>query len=204
MNNAIKYSLWVVICAIVIYFSIDMKPLDDQLSLSDSAKFNPQQYANHYWHNELPNDTMLAVDLAALQNAVQQQNLHKISKKVGISDYVYTFLKANGDVSAINDEYIFCETGNNTVLKIKTKYIFDSNVRNASRQIDIGEFKTIIDYNLVSKEINELIRVSLLSEINKQNLFGKKISVVGAIQIHDTTSILKNIVITPVSIELFP
>lgn len=202
MKKTLKYSLYFVLGILLIYLSVYIKPLDEHLASTSNKKFDAKQYADLYWREKLPMDINQAFNLIDLNQALQQNQLDKISKKVGISDFMYTFFYVNGKVKNIDNDFIYLITPEGDELRVKIKFIFDSNVRNASKQIDIGEFTNIIDYNLVSKEINNKIRTEVIDNLDTKNLMDANIKVVGAIQIHEITFNLDKLVITPVNIKV--
>ncbi|WP_168404556.1 DUF2291 domain-containing protein [Arthrobacter silvisoli] len=178
----------------------------DQATKAAPSTFSPASYAQEKYESEIaPDIDKRASDLATVVNAIKADPA-AAAKQYGVatgsSTPVYsvkftgtaTKPDANGLMQvtipgAPADVKIFVQTG---------PAVNGTAIRDATGKVDFSQFKNQIDYQNVGAELNNQVKKLVLANLDKTTIEGKQVSVVGAFQPINPTSL----VVTPVKIEV--
>lgn len=206
MNKPIKYILGVPAVLLVLFFSFDIKKLDEYKAADTTVTFNADEYARDVWNNELPLAVKDALEIDLLNDLLENepaQAFEEFGRKLGISKTWYFLTKGEGIVESVEDEFIRVNTGPGKQVKIATAFIFGNAVRDGSGVVDIDEFVNMTDFNNVSVVLNDIVREEVALELKSKAKPGMKLEFAGAFEIKEDELNTDSIRIIPVSAELY-
>jgi predicted lipoprotein len=158
MKKILKYSIWIIVLAFLVYNSVYFKKLD--AVKASNTKFDPISYANNYFYNKLTPALDSAIEinqLIALLKTDKENTFNKYSHALGIGNIRYFLVKGKDEVKSLNENDV--TVGN---IRIATEFVFGNAIRDASGKIDVNEFKNTMDFNNVSSQINKIVREKVL------------------------------------------
>lgn len=205
---------WVNILALVVLLaifasSISIENLDEVKARGEESSFDAPGYAEKFWQNDLLPNLDEALEINQLFTALEdnpEQTFDKYSNALGIGNIRFFMVKGQGEVIEIEDNHILVNTisdssSNNYPVRIAIEYIFGNAVRDASGKISLSEFEQTMDFNMVSAEINKLIRKEVIPQLKNEAKEGRLIEFTGAIEMNKKQVDLGQVEIIPVHIE---
>ena len=131
-----------------------------------------------------------AVELTAFIKAAKANPADaflKYTNAMGIGNYRYAFVKAEGTVTDLSEDDITLQIKIDDSLitaKLATEFIYGNAIRDASGLVDVKDFPNTMDLNNISEELNKMVRKTVLPSFKQSVKKGDKIIVTGAIEIH--------------------
>lgn len=206
MNKPIKYSLWFLAILLILFLSLDIRKLNEYKAADTTVTFDAVKYARDAWNNELPLAVKDAPEIDPLIDMLKnepQKALEEYGRKLGISKTYYFLTRGKATVGAVEDEFIWVNTGPEKQVKIATAFIFGNAVRDGSGVVDIDEFVNMTDFNNVSVVLNKIIREEVAAKLKSKVKPGMKVDFAGAFEIKEDEINTDSIRIIPVSAKLF-
>src|SRR6187402_366512 len=167
MNRYVKYLLLIVVIGLVAYKSVYVKKLSGMKATTDE-KFNANVFSKKLWEEKLPAKLGSAVELGTLIKASETNPADAFSKytnALGIGNYRYALIKAEGFVTDINEDDITLQVklGDSLMAaKLATEFIYGNAIRDASGLVDVKDFSNTMDLNNISEELNKMVRTTIL------------------------------------------
>lgn len=206
MNKSSKFflkkALFGVLGVILVYFSIEIRPLDEIKKANQ--KFDAKVFAKDFYDKTLPQAFDKAIEIKALVSAIQENKnkaFDDYSHAVSIGNVRNFLVRGEGKIIKINESDMMLES-NGLVYKMATEYIYGNAIRDASGQFDIKSFTNTEDINNIAAEINRIVRNSLIPNLKKQAKVGDAISFIGAIEMNQEHVKLDNIEVYPVKVMI--
>ncbi len=84
---------------------------------------------------------------------------------------------------------------------IVTRDIFGNAVRDASGLLNIGDFRSTMEFNAISVEINKIIREEVVPEVLREAEVGGSIRFVGAAEVNEENPEISPLHIVPVQVH---
>jgi predicted lipoprotein len=189
MNKAVKYILVMAVIGLVGYKSVYFKKLSE-IKNTSNAKFDAVKFSSKLWSDKMPAKMDSAVDLATFIRAVttdKEAAFKRYSNALGIGNYRYALIKAQGTVTAVNEDDVqvalpVADSVINAVLA--TEYIYGNAIRDASALIDVKDYPNTSDLNSISEEINKIVRTSEVPPFKKVVKKGDKVNIVAAVELN--------------------
>jgi predicted lipoprotein len=207
MNKYIKYLLLIVVFGLVAYKSVYVKKLSD-MKVATDEKFDAVAFSKKLWEEKLPAKLGSAVELATFIKAVQSNPADAFSKytnALGIGNYRYALIKAEGVVTNVNKDDITLQVklGDSLMMtKLATEFIYGNAIRDASGLVDVKDFPNTMELNNISEELNKMVRITVLPPFKTTVKKGDKIIVTGAIEIHKEHIKWSELEIIPVQLQI--
>jgi predicted lipoprotein len=207
MNKYIKYLLLIVVTGLVAYKSVYVKKLSGMEAKTDE-KFDAVAFSKKLWEEKLPAKLGSAVELGTFIKAAKANPADAFSKytnALGIGNYRYALIKAEGFVTDINEDDITLQVKLDDSLmtaKLATEFIYGNAIRDASGLVDVKDFPNTMDLNNISEELNKVVRTTLLPTFKSAVKKGDKIIVTGAIEIHKEHIKWSELEIIPVQLQI--
>ncbi len=207
MNRYIKYLLLIVVIGLVAYKSVYVKKLTG-MKVTTDKKFNAVAFSKKLWEEELPTKLGNAVELGTFIKATQANPAEAFSKytnALGIGNYRYALIKAEGFVTDINEDDITLQVKLDDSLvtaKLATEFIYGNAIRDASGLVDVKDFPNTMDLNNISEELNKMVRTTVLPTFKSAVKKDDKIIVTGAIEIHKEHIKWNELEIIPVQLQI--
>jgi predicted lipoprotein len=208
-KRIIKNIILLVILFLVGYNSIYFKKLDEVKSAAVTQKFDAVKYARNYYNRLLPTlDKSIEVNSLLSQiNTDKAKAFDAYSHALGIGNIKYFLVKGQGLVMDVNEDNISLSVkadSSNKTVQIATEYVFGNAIRDASGLIDINEFKSTMDFNNVSAEVNKIIRSEVLPAFKSKVKKGDMISFIGAIELNKEHLDIEHIELMPIVLKITP
>ena len=207
MNRYIKYLLLIVAIGLVAYKSVYVKKLST-IKVVTNEKFDAISFSKNLWEEKLPAKLDSAVELVtfiktALANPADA--FSKYTNALGIGNYRYALVKAEGTVTDVNEDDITLQIkiGDSLMTaKLATEFIYGNAIRDASGLVDVKNFPNTMDLNNISEELNKMVRKTILPPFKTAVKKGDKLIVTGAIEIHKEHIKWNELEIIPVQLQI--
>jgi predicted lipoprotein len=207
MNRYIKYLLLIVVIGLVAYKSIYVKKLSE-MKVATNEKFDAVTFSKKLWEEKLPAKLGSAVELATFIKAVQANPADAFSKytnALGIGNYRYALIRAEGIVINVNEDDITLQVkldDSLIIAKLATEFIYGNAIRDASGLVDVKDFPNTMDLNNISEELNKMVRKTVLPLFKAAVKKGDKVIFTGAIEIHKEHIKWNELEIIPVQLQI--
>jgi predicted lipoprotein len=205
MQKTLKYVFGTIAILLIVYFSLDIKKLDEYKAANSNTKFNAAEFAQNFWEKQLPLCFENAPDVKTVIQQLEQNPevaFEKYAHKLGISKTHYIMLKGTGTIESIEEEFLVVAIDEKTKIQVATDFIFGNAVRDGSGMVNINEFLNMTDFNNVSVAINKMIKEKVVSRLKKSAKPGMILEFVGATEMNEENLDLNSIRIIPVSAKL--
>jgi len=207
MIKYIKYLLLIVVIGLVAYKSVYVKKLSSMRVATDE-KFDAVAFSKKLWEEKLPVKLVSAVELPTFMSAARANPADAFSKytnALGIGNYRYALIKAEGIVTEINDDDVTLQVkleDSLMTVKLATEFIYGNAIRDASGLVDVKDFPNTMDLNNISEELNKMVRKTVLPSFKAGVKKGDKVIVTGAIEIHKEHIKWDELEIIPVQLQI--
>ena len=185
MNTYIKYSMLIVAIGLVAYKSVYVKKLST-IKVTGNEKFDAVLFSKKLWEEKLPAKLDSAVELVTFIKTARANPADAFSKHtnaLGIGNYRYALVKAEGTVADVSEDDITLQIKMGDSLmtaKLATEFIYGNAIRDASCLVDVKNFPNTMDLNNISEELNKMVRKTVLLPFKTSVKKGDKLIVTGA------------------------
>lgn len=189
------------------YHSVYFRSLGDVKAAASEGKFDASAYAEVFWNEKVMTGLADAVpydELVAMLKADKERAFEAHSHALGIGNLRYFLIMGEGEITAVNenDESLLIKPDRDQTIKIATEFIYGNAVRDALGVLDMNDFKSTMDLNSVSEEINSKIRTEILPSFKERAQKGKDVAFVGAIELNRQYLMLDDIEVIPLSLTI--
>ena len=199
----LRYILWSVAIFVLLYFSFDIKNLDEYKSLGKADYFDAEAYINNVWETKMPviarQSPEISVVLDLLDNNPEKAFL-EYGNKLGISKTWYFMVKGQGVIGEEDAEAVWINLANNRRIRLATSFIFGNAVREGSGLININDFVNMTDFNNVSVALNKKVKTEVIPTLKNNLIAGQLLAFAGAFEFSEDSGNLTDIRIIPVSV----
>lgn len=200
----LKLLLAIGVLFVAVWFSFDTEPLSVRHEREAMKQYKPEQLVEKYMKDSVAELTETALPLSRFVNdlhtdakTLQEQEGHIL----GIGSNIYYVVKGeSNDVSFANNEFVFTSDGVKCHLPLK--YIFGNIAREASGWFDVGEFRNITDFNLVSACINKYIKEKVVGPFAAKAETYKSCSFCAAVEVEPGQTEVKEVILYPYSLTM--
>jgi predicted lipoprotein len=207
MRKAIKYIIIIAVAGLLGFQSVYFRKLS-VVQQEKQQSFDAVAFSKKLWEEKLPAKMDSAISLPDFIQAVaanQQDAFSKYTNALGIGNYRYALIKANGQVSAVNEDEVILQisAGDSTLTAIlATEYIYGNAIRDASGLVDVKDFPNTAELNSISEELNKLVRTSVLPDFRKQVKTGDQVQVVAAVEFNKEHVKWQNLELLPLRLQI--
>ena len=205
MKKPVKYGLGILAVLLVLFFSFDIKKLDE-IETSGADKFDATEYAADFFTKKLPLVIDQAPDIGTLTKLLQNDPANAFEQfghKLGISKTWYFMVRGEGTIDSVEEENLVVTTNSGFRTRVATSFIFGNAVRDGSGAVDIDEFLNMTDFNNVSIAINDIVKNEVVPPLREKAKPGMKITFAGAFEIKEDDIDIQSTRIIPVAAEIF-
>lgn len=174
-----------------------------------AATFNPTQFAELFWTNQLPAAFDKAVKADVLLPAIQSDAAaakKKFARSLGLSDGYFYFVSGTGRVLAVTDDEVslVVTTGaSQPEVTLQTGLLFGNTVRDGTGLLNVNDYPDSQNFNDISAALNHLVETRVLPDLRARAKIGATISFVGCAEVADEATDLKPLKVIPLRAE-FP
>ncbi|WP_304198443.1 DUF2291 family protein [Flavobacterium alvei] len=205
VQKIIKYFLILLFFGLLLYNAVYFKKISEMQVLKIETVFDAKAYAKTYLLEKIPAAKKEAVAVADLLSAMKKDSkkaFTAFSHFQNEGDMKYFFVKGEGKVTAIDEEFVTLKIASGTEIKLAIQYIFGNTSRDCSGIISIDDFSNTMDLNNVSEEINKLIKSEIVAPFKTKVQKGDRISFLGGIELSQSEPKTDKLEIVPLQLEI--
>ena len=204
LQKIIKYFLIILFFGLLIYNGIYFKKISEMQVSKIATVFDAKAYAKTYLLEKIPAAKKEAVAVADLLSAMKDSKkaFKDFSHFQNEGDMKYFFVKGEGKVTAIDEEFVTLKITSEAEIKLAIQYIFGNTSRDCSGLISIDDFSNTMDLNNVSEEINKLIKSEIVAPFKTKVQKGDSISFLGGIELSQSNPKTDKMEIVPLQLEI--
>jgi predicted lipoprotein len=171
------------------------------------AEFNPAEYVNKLWSEQLFKTTDRATDASQLLAAItaSPQKAHEqFGHSVGLSTSYYYYIRGTGRVVSANENSVQLSVGaqgGEADVSIPLGLVFGNAIRDGSGLVDSSRFPNAQQYNAISEGLNKIVETQVLPELQRIAVVGKRIQFVGFVEVGDEDLDLKPLKVVPIMVK---
>jgi predicted lipoprotein len=151
-----KKILFIAIVAILGYNSVYFEKLSSRSKSTEVSDF--QLIAKKLYTDIVQLDAPAIATLRQLAEANKDSLFHGYGNRLGIGNSAYFMAKIQGTIVAINKEEIQVKSANGAVYSLGVNFIFGNAIRDASRLVNLTDYKKTAEFNALSEALNAIIR----------------------------------------------
>jgi predicted lipoprotein len=205
-GKVLKYGIWIIIILFLGYHSVYFKKLEGK-SIA-TGKFDAKKYAQTFWKKKLTPELSKAIELNNLVSLLRtnpNETFDKRSHALGIGNIRFFLVRGEGEITSVSENDITVLVKSDTAqmpAKLITEYVFGNAVRDASGLLNINEFANMNDFNSISEELNNIVRIKDLPPFKSNAKKGMKVQWVGAIELNREHLNLDDIEVIPIETKI--
>ena len=201
MRKTIKYILLVIIAIVALWESFYTENLTEKTRREQMAEYKPEQRVKENFKSSMAAIDSAAVSIDALAKGITDKAfVDKNSRVLGIGSPRYFVVKGTMQNTQIADDELHA-TVDGIEVAMPLKYIFGNTAREASGWFNIDDFKSTMDFNAVSAEMNKYIRENVAAKAAALQKSGKPISFVAAVAVPADAKQLTALTLVPYNIN---
>jgi len=208
MRKRVILTSLIVLAAFLIYRSCKVVPLS-----SIKASFDPKAYAQTVVWPKLQSqlaDLKKADAYEVLETFdINPEEAHeKFAKTVGVSNYRYYIVEGSGQIVSVDEDGILVQVRPDSERPefYITSRVFGNTIVMATGIIKMEDFDRIMDFNLVSTALNQIVRdevaLPLIGSLKGANVQGTVIKFLGLFNVLKDDPIKYPINVIPLRLEL--
>ncbi len=183
-------------------------PLKAAIAKKSAATFDPAEFTEAFWTNQLLPSLTKAVNAKTLLPAIQADAAAaktNYSRSVGMGESYFYFLSGTGRVIAVSDDEVSLamnDSSTNTEISLQTGLLFGNALRDGTGLLNVNDYPNSQDFNGISEALNHIVETRVLPKLHDQAKVGSKISFVGCAEVDDESTDLKPLKVIPILTEL--
>lgn len=205
VQKIIKYFLILLFFGLLLYNAVYFKKISEMQVSKIATVFDAKAYAKTYLLEKIPAAKKEAVAVSDLLSAMKKDSkkaFTDFSHFQNEGDMKYFFVKGEGKVTAIDEEFVTLKTASGAEIKLAIQYIFGNTSRDCSGLISIDDFSNTMDLNNVSEEINKLIKAEIVAPFTAKVQKGDSVSFLGGIELSQSNPKTDKMEIVPLQFEI--
>jgi predicted lipoprotein len=204
--RAVRWFIAIVIAAAIcgLFPLFHIVPLKAARAEKAALTFNPDQFAETFWTNQLLpslDGTIKADVLLAEVQSDPAAAKKKFSRHIGLSDSYFYFVSGTGRVVDISDDEIslaISPGSTNAEVSLQAGLIFGDAVRDGTGLLNESAYPNSQDFNDISAALNHLVETRVLPGLHEQAKIGAKISFAGCAEVDDENVDLNPLKVIPI------
>ncbi len=190
-KRLLKYIALIAVVGLLTYNSVYIKKTDTSKSEADKSKSDPAAFARLFWDSTFSKAIDLAITLEAFENEFFEKGsavtINKYSHSQGVSSVAYMLQKFSGKVNEVTEEKIVLAVSNSRTnnYSFNIGNYFGNGVRDATGLIKMGDFANTMDYNMVSTELNKIVKTHVILPVKNKIKINDSLTIVGCVEIRD-------------------
>ena len=205
MKKWTKYALLSLAIGLAGYNSVYIRKLSEVQNAANAAAFDAAAYARHFLQITLPAHPDKSIDLAGLCKTLAADPARAFAESHAQNDGNNRFfmVKGVGSITRIDSESVDIRVeGVPKPISLATRYIIGTAVRDGSGLISVDDFTTTMDMNIVSEQLNNLIRTRVLPPFTAAAKPGLRVAFTAALELQKNRSIPDTLDLTPLILNI--
>jgi predicted lipoprotein len=183
-------------------------PLERARQQKAAATFDPAQFAEKFWTDQLLPATDRAARVDVLLPAIGRDAAaarKQFSRSLGMSESYTYFLSGQGRVLTVSPGEIALAVTDGALtpeVSLQTGLVFGNAVRDGTGLLNVNDYPNSQDFNGISEALNRLIETRVLPGLREQARVGATIRFTGCAEVNDESTDLKPLRVVPVRVEV--
>lgn len=201
-RQLIAVAIAAVICWLFPLFHV--VPIRTATAEKIAATFDPAEFAETFWTNQLIPSLDKAVNAETLLPAIQTNTAAartNYSRSIGMGGGYFYFLSGTGHVTAVSDEEVSLTVtagSTNTEVSLQTGPVFGNALRDGTGLLNVNDYPNSQDFNGISEALNHIVETRVLPKLHDQAKVGATIFFSGCAEVDDESSDLKPLKVVPI------
>lgn len=193
-----KKIIGLLLLSLLLYNAVYFKKLSernklDQTTLDYQAKIDSIIQIGVIKNTLLTEESELIKELNERFIHIKQQ----VGNRLGIGESAYFLVKGSSTITSIQSDEIQLANGST----LATQFIFGNEVRDASRMVNLSDFKSQKELNALTEALNTYLREKKIPQEIKGLKVGDTIQFIGACEVSPQDLPLHSLIIYPVEIK---
>ena len=208
-HSAVPFVALVLLALLCWFFPLfHVVPLERAVKERASAAFDPAEFAEKFWSEQLLKSLDKAVKAEVLLPTIQANTAEarrKFARSVGVSESYTYFVSGKGRVVSSSDEEIavaVTEGATTVEISLRVGLLFSNAVRDGTGLLNVSDYPNSQDFNGISEALNRIIETRVLPKLRAEAKVGVKIRFVGCAEVADESSDLKPLKLVPIQAEV--
>ncbi|NOS70990.1 MAG: DUF2291 family protein [Verrucomicrobia bacterium] len=203
VGTLVGVALGVTVCWIFPLFYV--VPLERAAKEKAATAFNPTEFADNFWHEQLTKSLDKAVKAEVLLPAIQTSTAEarrRFSRSMGVSESYTYFISGIGRVVATSDDEVslaISSGSTNAEVSLQIGLLFSNAVRDGTGLLNVNDYPNSQDFNAISEALNRLVETRVQPKLREQAKVGATVRFVGCAEVNDEAADLKPLKIVPIS-----
>lgn len=182
-------------------------PLKTAAAAKVAATFNPAEFADRFWTNQLLPALAKTAKARTLLAAIQEDASAaktNYSRSAGMGGSYYYFLSGTGRVTAVSDDEVSLAVtagSTNAEISLQTGLVFGNALRDGTGLLNVSDYPNSQDFNGISEALNHIVETRVLPKLREQAKVGAEVSFAGCAEVNDESSDLKPLKVISIKIE---
>lgn len=209
MNKYVKYSLLLVILALLAYKSVYFEKLSARKSKA-TIVFDAAAYSKQLWEEKMPAKIDSAMELSLLITAIDKEDgaaIEKYTHALAIGNYRYALVKLDAVITEVKEDEVqllIQHQDSLLTVNLATEFIYGNAIRDASGLVQVKDFPNTTDLNSISEELNKIVRSTVLPPFKKTVKNGDHLKVAAALELNKEHLHWQGIELLPLQIQVIP
>jgi predicted lipoprotein len=179
-------------------------PLQAARAEKAAAVFDPHQFAENFWTNQLLASLDRTIKADVLLAEIQTDPAapkKKFSRHVGLNDAYFYFVSGTGRVVSVSDDEIslaITPGTTNAEVTLLAGLIFGDAVRDGTGLLNESSYPNSQDFNDISAALNHIVETKVLPGLHEQAKIGATISFAGCAEVDDENVDLHPLKVIPI------
>ena len=206
MKKWLYILLWIVgVVLLFVFFPLfHIRSLSDRNQRKAAETFDADAFADSYWTELLDSLEQHAVPFAEFTTLFEKdptQAIESHAKKVGVGSKRYLLLKMSGEIVSKTEAQITFKPSEAPGIEIiiENGPVFGNEVRDASGNLSVSDFKDTRQFNDVAASLNIKIEEDVLPLLFKEYNTGDHLRLICATSLQADETTLTSFQVTPIS-----
>jgi len=172
-----------------------------------AAKFNPAEFAEKFWSEQLLKSLDKATKAEELLSVIRSDTAaakKKHARAVGVSESYTYFLSGTGRVLAVSEDELslaITPGATNAEVSLQTGLLFSNAIRDGTGLLNVSDYPNSQDFNAISEALNQLVETRVQPKLREQAKVGAMVRFVGCAEVNDESTDLKPLKVVPIQTE---
>ncbi len=183
-------------------------PLAQSVKAKAAATFNPAEFAEKFWSEQLQKSYEKAVRAEVLLPAMQANPAaakKRFSRSVGVSESYTYFISGRGRVVAATEDevsLVVTEGVTGPEVALQLGLLFSNAIRDGTGLLNVNDYPNSQDFNALSEALNHLVETRVQPKLREQAKIGAVVSFTGCAEVNDESIDLKPLKVVPIRVEI--
>ncbi len=173
------------------------------MKIDGKSEFNFTKFADSLYYQRILKSTkpINIRELVVLNESNQDSAFRFFGNRLGIGNAAFFMVSFEGQIQQKSENGLLIRLEDGKEIWVDTKFIFGNAIRDASKMVQLTDFKTNADFNKLSEALNTIIREKAIPPILKTLSVNEKVEVIGVLKLSKNLEVTMPLSVLPVTLE---